>query len=212
MTYLIEGPLWYLSMIVFCAGVTWRMAAIFLRGRKADFSVARAPTAPGALKTLFNRFAPHPEMRPRIRLQLVAGYLFHLGLFALLLFAAPHVAFLERELLGFGWTPMPHWAFIVASQLAFFGLIMLWLRRLLNPVSRLLSTFDDHAASILTFAVMLTGCLALLQGFEVLRLTHRFSVELWLLYFPFSSLMHAFAFVPSRMFTGAWFGRRGVDA
>ena len=107
---------------------------------------------------------------------------------------------------------MPHWAFIVASQFAFLGLIMLWLRRLLNPVSRLISTLDNHIAAILTFIVMLTGCLALLQGFEALRLLHRFSVELWLLYFPFSSLMHTFTFIPGRMYTGAWFGRRGVDA
>ncbi len=210
--YLVDGPLWYFSLLVFSLGVAWRLGRILFARRRADFSVARASAASGAWKTLFSRFLPHREIAPQIRLQVIAGYLFHLGLFALLLFAAPHVAFLESEWLGFGWTPMPHWAFIVAAQLAFFGLIVLWLRRLLNPVSRLISTFDDHAAAILTFVAMLTGCLALLQGFEALRLLHRFSVELWLLYFPFSSLMHAFTFVPSRAFTGAWFGRRGVDA
>ena len=137
---------------------------------------------------------------------------FHLGLFAVIFFAAPHVLFFEEQLLGFGWTPMPHWAFIVASQFAFFGLLVLWLRRLLNPVSKLISTLDDHIAAILTFVVMLTGCLALLQGFTALRLLHRFSVELFLIYFPFSALMHTFTFIPSRAFTGAWFGRRGIDA
>jgi hypothetical protein len=76
----------------------------------------------------------------------------------------------------------------------------------------LISTLDDHVSAILTFVVMLTGCLALLKGFTELRLLHRFTVELWLLYFPFSSLMHTFTFVPSRAFTGAWFGRRGIDA
>ena len=212
MAYLIEGPLWYLSLGVFGIGVVLRLAKILLAGKKADFSKARAPAGSGAWKTLFSRFLPHREIASQISMQLVAGYMFHLGLFALLLFAAPHVAFIESELTGFGWTPMPHWAFIVASQFAFLGLILLWLRRLLNPVSRLLSTLDDHIAAILTFVVMLTGCLALLQGFEFLRLLHRFSVELWLLYFPFSSLMHAFTFVPSRAYTGAWFGRRGIDA
>lgn len=212
MAYLIDGPLWYLALAVFCIGILWRLGRILFAARRTDYSVARASAVSGAWKTLLRRFVPHREIAPQIRLQVVAGYLFHLGLFALLLFAAPHIAFIEREWLGFGWTPMPHWAFIVAAQFAFFGLLVLWLRRLLNPVSRLISTFDDHAAAILTFLVMLTGCLALLQGFEALRLLHRFSVELWLLYFPFSSLMHAFTFVPSRAFTGAWFGRRGVDA
>lgn len=210
--YLIDGPLWYFSLAVFCIGVVWQLGGIVFASRKTDLSVARAAAAPGAVRTVFSRFVPHREISPQIRLQVIAGYMFHLGLFALLFFAAPHVIFFEQNLLGFGWTPMPHWAFIVASQFAFLGLIILWLRRMLNSVSRLISTLDDHIAAILTFVVMLTGCLALLKGFTELRLLHRFTVELLLIYFPFSCLMHTFTFIPSRAFTGAWFGRRGIDA
>ena len=210
--YLIDGPLWYLSLAVFCIGVVWQLGSIIFASRKTDLSVARDSATEGAVKTVFSRFLPHREIAPQIRMQVIAGYMFHLGLFALLFFAAPHVLFLEENLLGFGWTPMPHWAFIVSAQFAFLGLIMLWLRRIMNPVSRLISTFDDHVAAILTFVVMLTGCFALLEGSTALRLLHRFTVELWLIYFPFSALMHTFTFVPSRAFTGAWFGRRGIDA
>ena len=138
--------------------------------------------------------------------------MFHLGLFALLLFAAPHVKFLDEQFLGFSWTAMPHWAFIVSCEIAFLGLLMLWLQRVLNLVSRFISTADDHIASILTFVVMLTGCLALFESFNELRLLHRFSVEIFLIYFPFSQLMHAFTFIPSRASTGAWFGRRGISS
>ncbi len=210
--YLINGPLWYFSLAVFCIGVLWQLTHIVFARGKTDLSVARGSARRGAIRNIFSRFVPHREIAPRIGVQLVAGYMFHLGLFALLFFAAPHVKFIENHLLGFGWTPMPHWAFIVASQFAFFGLILLWLRRLLNSVSRLISTRDDHIAAILTFVVMLTGCLALGKGFHELNLLHRFSVELWLIYIPFGSLMHTFSFVPSRAFTGAWFGRRGIDA
>jgi nitrate reductase gamma subunit len=35
-------------------------------------------------------------------------------------------------------------------------------------------------------------------------------VNLWLIYFPFSRLMHAFTFSLSRGFTGAIYGRRGI--
>ena len=208
----INGPLWYFSLAVFAIGVAWKLGSIAFARRKPDLSIARGSAGRGALRTAFSRFLPHREITAQIRIQVFAGYLFHLGLFAVMFFAAPHVIFLEYNLLGFGWTPLPHWAFIVAAQAAFLGLIILYLRRVLNPVSRLISTLDDHAAAILTFIVMLTGCLALLEGFSSLRLLHRFSVELWLLYFPFSSLMHGFTFIPSRAFTGAWFGRRGVDA
>ena len=210
--YLIDGPLWYFSLAVFSIGVVWQLVAIVFASRKTDLSVARGSASSGAIRNVFSRFIPHREIAPQIRVQVVAGYMFHLGLFALLFFAAPHVIFLEENFLGFGWTAMPHWGFILAAQFAFLGLIILWLRRMLNSVSRLISTLDDHVAAILTFVVMLTGCLALLEGFHELRLLHRFTVELLLIYFPFSCLMHTFTFIPSRAFTGAWFGRRGIDS
>ena len=207
---IIDGPLWYFSLVVFSVGVLWRLAGIVFGRRKTDLSVPRDSAVPGAVKTVFTRFIHDSHMAPRIGVQFVAGYMFHLGLFALLFFAAPHVAFLDEQFLGFSWTPLPHWAFIVASQFAFLGLIILWLRRMTSLVSRLISNLDDHIAAILTFVAMLTGCLALLESFTELRLLHRFSVELLLIYFPFSSLMHTFTFIPSRFFTGAWFARRGV--
>lgn len=212
MATFIDGPLWYFALAVFVIGVSGNLITIVLAKRKADFSVARDSAASGAFRTLFSRFVPDRHMLPRIATQVVAGYMFHIGLFILLFFAAPHVSFFEENILGFGWTPAPHWLFIVASQFAFLGLIMLWLHRMTNSVSRLISKLDDHVAVILTFLVMLSGCLALLESFEVLRLLHRFLVELLLIYFPFSRLMHAFTFVPSRLFTGAWFGRRGIDS
>jgi nitrate reductase gamma subunit len=208
----IDGPLWYFSLTVFSIGVIWRLVPLIFGKRTTDLSVARGSAVSGAVKTVFSRFIPHKGMASQVSMQVIAGYMFHLGLFALLFFAAPHVRFLDEHFLGFSWTPMPHWAFIVASQFAFLGLLMLWLHRISNMVTRLISTTGDHVGSILTFVVMLTGCLALSESFDELRLLHRFSVELFLIYFPFSRLMHTFTFIPSRAFTGAWFGRRGINS
>jgi len=210
--YIIDGPLWYFSLAVFVIGVLWKLGSIIFAKRKADFSVARGSSVPGAIRTVLTRFIPDKGMFSEIKLQVFAGYSFHLGLFALVFFAAPHVKFFDEHMLGFSWVTMPHWAFIVAAQFAFLGLLLLWLHRMINPVSRLISTASDHVTTILTFVVMLTGCLALLESFSGLRLLHRFSVELFLIIFPFSSLMHAFTFVPSRALTGAWFGRRGIKS
>jgi len=208
----IDGPLWYFSLVVFVVGVLWKLGSIVLGQRPTDLSIARESASSGALKTVFSRFIPEKGTVSHIKLHVVAGYLFHLGLFALIFFAAPHVKFFEEHLLGFGWIAMPHWAFIVAAQFAFMGLLLLWLNRVMNKVSRLISTWDDHIASILTFVVMLTGCFALIESFESLRLLHRFSVELFLIYFPFSQLMHAFTFAMSRWYNGAISGYRGVQS
>lgn len=210
MASFIDGPLWIFSLVVFVSGISINLIRILLSSSKKDYSVPRTSAVYGAISTTFSRFMPHRHNISRVPLQIFAGYAFHLGLFAVIFFAAPHVHFFEQEMLGFGWPALPHWGFIVAAQLAFMGILMLWLYRITSPVSRLISGADDHIASILVFVVMLTGCLALLESHAELRLLHRFTVELFLIYFPFSRLMHAFTFIPSRFFTGGWFARRGI--
>jgi nitrate reductase gamma subunit len=206
----IEGPLWYFSATVFVAGALWRLAGILRFGRKPDLSVPRGSALAGAVRGFFLHFVPHGGFGRRTAFHLFAGYLFHIGLLLLLFWAAPHVAFLEKRVLGFGWEPLPHWGFVVAAEAAFAGLILLWFRRVSDPVLRTISDADDHIGSWLTFIVMLTGCLALQESHAELRALHMLTVELWLIYFPFSRLMHAVTFVFSRSYTGATYGRRGV--
>lgn len=208
----VQGPLWYASLAIFVVGVLWRLYEIFARGTRTDLATPRAGGTAGALRTVFSRSWTAPGFSRGAVFHLVAGYMFHLGLFVLLFFAAPHVAFIEQRILGFGWAPAPHWLFILAADLAFAGLVLLWLRRMMHPVMRRISTFDDHAAAILTFAVLFTGCMALLESHDGLRALHMLTVCLLLIYFPFSRLMHAFTFVISRSYTGAVMARKGVQA
>ena len=46
--YLIDGPLWYFSLAVFCIGVLWQLARIIFAKSKPDLSVARGSAAGGA--------------------------------------------------------------------------------------------------------------------------------------------------------------------
>jgi nitrate reductase gamma subunit len=207
----VDGPFWYFSAGIFVIGVIWRLAAILFAGLPRDLAPARRAGFPGGVKLTLRRFLVRKEFLKPAGLHLVAGYMFHVGLFLLLFFAAPHVDFYKERLLGFGWTPLPYWAFIVAAEIAFAGLLLLWLHRVLHPVSRLISKADDHIASILIFLVMLTGCLALFESHEALRVLHLFLAELLLIYFPFSSLMHAFTFALSRGLTGSKYAHHGVD-
>ncbi len=207
----VDGPMWYFSATVFVVGVTWRLIVMLAKGYKKNYSVPRASAMGGAIATNITRFIPHREFMSRIRLTVIAGYVFHIGLFALLIFAAPHIDFYESRIFGFAWPAMPHWAFIVTAEMAFLGLLILWLHRVIHPVTRIISTKGDHVASILTFIVMLTGCLALARSYESLRIFHLFTAELLLLYFPFSMLMHTFTVFLSRGYIGAHYGRRGVN-
>lgn len=206
----VDGPFWYFSAVVFVIGVLWRLIGMLSMGGKADLSVPRASGTSGAIGINITRFFPRADFWSRIQLQVLAGYLFHVGLFALLFFAAPHIEFYRERVVGIGWPAMPEWAFILASEVAFLGLMLLVLHRMMNPVTRLISSRGDYIGSILLFLVMLSGCLALARSHEALRVTHFFLAELLLLYFPFSALMHTFTFPFSRGFMGAHYGRRGV--
>ena len=135
----IDGPLWYFSLGVFLLGVAWRLIAIVRIGVAADFSEPRNGGSGGALRTLFSRSLPRRPVITRGKVQLVAGYMFHLGLFALLFLAQPHVEFISERITGFGWVTLPHWGFILVSEVAFAGLLLLLLYRLMNPVTRLIA-------------------------------------------------------------------------
>jgi len=209
---LLEGPLWKISAGIFVVFGLWRLAHILMTGRVRAKPRASGSPFLGVLRTTFGHFLPGFAFWGRGKMWFVtlAGYSFHLGLFALLLFAAPHVTFIRDNILGVGWQPLPRWGFIVAAEFAFAGLLALWVRRFVDPVVRLISRPDDHWAARLTFIVMLTGCMALGQQSVFLRGLHLGLVELWLVYFPFSSLMHTFTWPLSRGLTGAMAGRRGT--
>lgn len=209
---LVNGIFWHIAVVVFLIGIVWRIIAVFRHGTRKDLAEPRGSAVSGAIRTNFSRFLPRREISSKINLHVIAGYMFHLGLFVLLLFAAPHIKFAKEHFLGFGWTAMPRWAFVVSAEIAFAGLIMLWLQRVLNPVTRLISRADDYVATYLLFLVMLTGCMAMFESYTGLRVMHLLMVEIFMVYFPFSNLMHAILFISSRGFTGSLFGLRGVKA
>lgn len=212
MTFLhfVEGPMFYVAFTIFVVGAAWRIIGILRMGRKPDLAPPKGSAAAGWIKGNLRHFFPRGLFAQRTVMHILGGYAFHIGLFVLLIFAAPHIAFVER-LTGLSWPALPRWGFIIAAQFAFAGLIVLWVRRFSDPVMRLISDWDDHTGTWLTFLVMLSGCLALQESHDSLRAIHMLLVNVWLIYFPFSRLMHALTFALSRGATGAVYGRKGMN-
>lgn len=207
----VEGPLFYVAATIFVLAALWRIVSLIRMGRRKDISPPKGSATWGFIRGNLRHFFPRRIFTKWIWIHIIGGYAFHLGLLVLLLFAAPHAAFLsDRILFGFSWPTLPRWGFIISAELAFGGLIVLWVRRFSNPVMRLISDWDDHIGSWLTFIVMLSGCFAMQEAHDILRGVHMLLVDIWLIYFPFSRLMHAFTFVLSRGHTGATYGRKGM--
>jgi hypothetical protein len=174
----------------------------------------------GATKAIFSRMWHHKTFRDQTLVGTLNAYAYHIGLAVVVFGFVPHIAFIKR-LTGLAWPAVPSWLFVAAVGFVFGGLLYALMARLTSPVMRLLSNFDDYASWVVTILPMLTGMavlnLSLDSPYPVKSLypvpvaVHLLSVELLLVWLPFSKLSHAFLVFFSRGATGAAFARKGAS-
>jgi len=217
---LVRGPALAVSLAVFVVGIAWRLYGIFRRPARPDFSEPRSNAViVGAARAIVSRMWHHKTFRDRTLVGTVNAYGYHLGLALVFFGFVPHIAFSQR-LTGLTWPAVPGWLFVVAVAVVFVGLIYALMARLASPVLRLLSNFDDYASWAITILPMVTGMAVLSLSFDspyppnplnpVPVAIHLLSLELLLVWLPFSKLAHAFLVFFARGATGAAFARKGA--
>ena len=200
------------ALVAFLVGVVLRVTEMWLLGRKADLSVARVSGVAGGWRTIFTRSLPTPGLVKTAALVFIGGYVFHIGLLIVLVLFVPHID-LFRAALGFGWPGLPSPVIALAAIISMAALVALLVHRFMHPVRRFLSGFPDYFVWFVTFLPFLTGYLASYSpvvSYTSTLAAHILSVELLLVVFPFTKLMHAFTFAVSRWYNGAIAGRKGV--
>jgi nitrate reductase gamma subunit len=201
-----------IAAAVFVVGMVYRMLHLLLIGRKPSLAEPRGSEWAGGLRTMWQRSFVLPKLSPRGRFTVVAGYLFHLGFFVTLFFLSQHIA-LFRAVFGFGWPAMPRGAIDIAAVLSIAAMVALLAHRLVDPVKRLLSDFQDYLSWTLSFLPLLTGFMLLREiGFEYVTLLtlHIASVELLLVIAPFTKLAHMLSTFIARWYNGAVMGFKGI--
>jgi nitrate reductase gamma subunit len=210
-----RGPAFRIAVLVFSAGLLWRIVHLLLAARKADLSEPRQGGAlGGGLATIFTRLVHRPEFRERTRNGTLIAYTMHIGLAIVVFGSAQHVILID-SLAGISWTPLPAVVVHVASGITLAALFAALGRRLTHPVLRLLSNFDDYFSWFVTALPLVTGVLATAHvglRYETLLALHILSFDVFLVWFPFGKLMHAIIVFGSRYTTGATFTRRGARA
>jgi len=207
-----RGPGLQIATVIFVAGVVIRIFEILMLGRKANLAEARGPEMSNGLKTIVTRTVPDRDTFQRSGLTIVAGYIFHIGLFVTFFLYAPHIL-LIRDILGFGWPALPTPVVDAVAVVTIISLLAVLANRLNNKVMRYLTNFEDLLTWFVTIAPLLTGYLAFHRmGFSAptLLALHILSVELLLVVFPFTKLMHTFTLFLARWYNGAISGYRGV--
>jgi nitrate reductase gamma subunit len=91
--------------------------------------------------------------------------------------------------------------------------VALLIRRLTNPVLKLISNFDDYFSWFITMLPLVTGLLIPVRAlfrYEDLLAVHILSVAALLIWLPFGKLGHTFLVFITRGTTGMVFERRGA--
>jgi nitrate reductase gamma subunit len=211
-----RGPALTFAMAIFVIGVLWRLIGVLSLPAWRDDSPPREGASPAwlsALQAIFGKMIPHKTFMRDGMFTIVNGYVFHIGL-AICVFAfAPHILFL-KSLFGFSWPALPNGLVFAAGALTAGSLLAALVYRLTSPVLRMISRGDDYISWALTFLPVVTGLAAVSHigaRYETLLALHILSICIFLVWFPFGKLMHAFLFVFSRGATGIRFGHRGAQ-
>lgn len=207
-----RGPAMQAAIFIFVLGIVWRLVGVWALRQKKDLSEPRQKGAwIGGIKGLFAHAWPYKPFVSKVGAQYIVGYVIHLGLFIVLIFGTPHMLFFA-DIVNFTWWTLPGGVITFVALITTVALFIALAKRLVDPVQRLISNFDDYATWFVTTLPFLTGLATtanLWPHYETGLAIHLLSVWLLLIYFPFGKLMHSFWFVVSRYTTGSRFARRG---
>ncbi len=212
-----RGPALKVAIVVFCLGIAWRIVAFALLRIRRDLNKPRASvfkTMTGGLVAVASRSWPHREFIGRTGAGEALGYSYHIGLFALVLLFAPHIAFLG-SLIGITWPGLPSGLITIISVVTLTLFLAVLFRRVTNRVMRMLSNFDDYFSWFITMLVIVTGLAATAHigaPYQTLLGIHILSFDVLLVWFPFGKLMHAFYIFPSRAINGGLLSRKGATS
>lgn len=210
----VRGPAFDAAVVIFVVGVIFRLLGILMLGRNTDLAEPRGGQWGPGLRTVLRRSLPDRGTFRREPTTVVAGYVFHIGFFITLLLFAPHIE-VFYDWLGFRWPAMSTPLVDASAVVTMLSLVLLLAYRLANPVRRFLSGFEDYFVWVVTLLPLLTGYLAyhrLLLPYHELLALHLLAVELFLIVFPFTHLMHTVTLLVARWYNGAASGRRGSIA
>ena len=208
----VRGPGLGIAISVFLLGLVWRLIEIFSLGRKKDLSVPRHRPGASGWHTIFRRSLSHELHGAAAYVSYVGGYVFHIGFFIVLLLFAPHIQ-LFKSILGLSWPGLPSRLVDFITVITILAMVMVLIDRITKKVKRFLSTFGDYFAWTLTFLPVLTGWMAvqhMLLPYTRMLAVHILCVEIFLMFFPFTKLLHGATTFGARWYNGNVNGRKGV--
>jgi len=215
---LAAGPLVWLALAIFLAGVVYRFVELFRLTHK------REPTPPCPARGIREDSPLERKLRIITKLQnsfvgqhpvmAIVSVVFHFCLFVAPIFCLAHVLLL-RETLSISLFSLPDRVTDILTVIVLLGGLFFLMRRLVVPRVRAISSPQDFVILFITIAPFLTGFAAYHQwGHQMTMVTlHMLSGELMLVAIPFTKLGHMVFFFFVRILLGSEFSLgRGTRA
>jgi nitrate reductase gamma subunit len=211
----VEGPLLWIAFLTCIIGTVMKAAMLFFVSRKTDPIIYKHFRWKYVLATYARWLLPLNRDVAKNPIFIPLVYIFHICLLVVPIWLSGHITLWEESRFEWSWTPIPDgladWMTLILLAIALFFL----LRRIISPDIRLISTFSDYMALIVTALPFMTGYFVTHGsldnvGFlgDNMQLIHMLSGELFLILMPFTKLSHYLLFFFSRAATGIEFGRR----
>lgn len=205
------GPALYVTFFIFFGGLLVRAAFLIGLSRGKDRVFYDHFNLGWALKSIFAWMIPLGSRS--LRQQPLFGaviFVFHFCLLLTPIFLLAHNVLFE-DWAGWGLWTLPGLVADVMTVLVLASVAFLFVRRLVRPEVRIMTTAWDYIVLLLTAAPFATGILAQYQvggTYDLMMVLHLITGELLLIIIPFSKLGHMLLFFFTRAFIGVDMGAR----
>ncbi len=211
----VRGPGLTIASSIFVFGMVLKLFEIFMLGRKKNLAELRSSGVAEGFRTIITRSIGNDKYTTkRTRFTFYSGWIFHLGLFIIILLLAPHIE-VFGALLGFTWPALKTPVVDLVAVVTMATLLAILFHRLTNPVLKFISRGQDYVVWLLTFVPLLTGYMAyhhLFFPYTWLLAVHILSICILLVFFPFTKLVHAMTVFIARWYNGMLAGEKGVKS
>jgi nitrate reductase gamma subunit len=213
-----RGPFFQVALVVFVGGMSYRLVRVLMLGWSRDRVPSKGSKLKGVLISYLKGIVVWPFIPwvkntfSRKPVMYLAGGLFHLGLFIIIFFGTPHML-VWKSLVGFGWSTIPLPIVDWLAAVTIVAMAVLFINRLVDPVLKLITGPAEWLNWWVVFLPMITGYIMahhLLRNYEMLFSLHMLSINVMLIWIPFSRISHFMFYFFSKTIHGAQFGKRAV--
>jgi nitrate reductase gamma subunit len=206
---LARGPLMWIAAIVFIVGIGYRVVQLFRLTKRKER--AYCPTtnvredSPEERKLRVIIFLQHTLLGQHPVMAIVS-LVFHACIVAVPVLTHAH-NLLWRESWGIGFFSLPDGIINIMTVIVLLGAFFFFMRRLVVPRVRAVSTLNDHLVLAVVTAPFLTGFMAYHQwaDYRTIITLHILTGQLMLIAIPFTKVGHMVFFVFARTLFGSEF-------